>query len=137
MLKEIRVFWDVMPCQLAPGAECLHVKGSSSPVKLFILLQRLKFFLCLIKHHAMEVYGGMGIHLHTFLTLALGGCEWSDSCCGDFMLGYQPSTRCINGYMCSRVVQSVVQMLLLLHSVLLHSPSPLHSHYTAVTALLQ
>ena len=25
VLKEIRVFWDVMPCQLVPGAECLHV----------------------------------------------------------------------------------------------------------------
>jgi hypothetical protein len=50
------------------------------------------------------------------------------------MLSYHPSTHCINGYMCSRVVQSVVQMLLL-HIVLLHSPSPLLRHYTAVTAL--
>jgi len=81
---------------------------------------------------------GWGIQLHTFLTLALAGCEWSDACCGDFMLGYQPSTRCINGYICSRVVQSMVHVLLpLLHIVLLHLLSPLHSHYTAVTPLLQ
>ena len=51
------------------------------------------------------------------------------------VLGYQPSTHSTNGYMCSRVVQSVLLLLHRLHSVLLQSPSPLHSHYTAVTAL--
>jgi hypothetical protein len=31
--------------------------------------------LCFIKHEVMKTYGGMGVYLHTFLTLALDGSE--------------------------------------------------------------
>jgi hypothetical protein len=33
--------------------------------------------LPLIKHHGTKMYGGMGIQLHDFFTLAVDGGEWS------------------------------------------------------------
>jgi hypothetical protein len=33
--------------------------------------------MCLIKHHNMQMYGGMQESLHTCLTSALDGGEWS------------------------------------------------------------
>jgi hypothetical protein len=34
---------------------------------------KVKLSLCLIKLHAMKMYGGVEVYLHEFLTLALGG----------------------------------------------------------------
>lgn len=35
--------------------------------------KRVKFCLCLIKHHAMKAYGRMETELHAFFMLTLGG----------------------------------------------------------------
>jgi len=40
--------------------------------------------LCFIKRHAIEMYGGVEVHLHAFLTAALDGGEWSASLSGRF-----------------------------------------------------
>jgi hypothetical protein len=37
-----------------------------------------------MKHYTMKVYGGVDVYIHTFLTLALAGGEWSASCPGRF-----------------------------------------------------
>jgi hypothetical protein len=34
-------------------------------------------FLCLTKHHAMTMYGGLEVWFHAFLTSALDGVKWS------------------------------------------------------------
>jgi hypothetical protein len=33
--------------------------------------------LCLTKHNAMQVYWGVNVYIHVFLTSALDGGEWS------------------------------------------------------------
>jgi hypothetical protein len=54
----------------------------------------------LIKHHAMKTYGGsVEVYLHSFLTLALDGGEWSASRPGRFTPGEKaPGTRWIGGW---------------------------------------
>jgi hypothetical protein len=43
------------------------------------LRQRIKLFLCLTKHYAMETYGGVDVQIHKFLTSELDGSDWSVS----------------------------------------------------------
>jgi hypothetical protein len=38
---------------------------------------KVYLFLCLIKHHAKKMYEGVEVYLHTFLTLASHGYQWS------------------------------------------------------------
>jgi hypothetical protein len=38
----------------------------------------------------MKAYGGVNAQIHTFLTSALDGGEWSDSLLGHFTPGKQP-----------------------------------------------
>jgi hypothetical protein len=45
---------------------------------------RVKLFPCLIKHRALNTRGGVEVRLHTFLTTARGGVEWSASSPGRF-----------------------------------------------------
>jgi hypothetical protein len=40
----------------------------------------MKLFLSLIKQQIVKKYGEMEVGLHTFITLALDGCEQSASC---------------------------------------------------------
>jgi hypothetical protein len=40
-------------------------------------IKKTKLFLCLIRHHVMNMYGGVAIYLHAFLTSAIQGGEWS------------------------------------------------------------
>jgi hypothetical protein len=47
---------------------------------------KVKLSLCLTKHHAMKTYWGVEVDLHVFLTLALGGGEWSALLPGRFTL---------------------------------------------------
>jgi hypothetical protein len=42
-------------------------------------IEKIKLSLCLIKHHAMKMYGRVKIKLHALLTTALDGREWSAS----------------------------------------------------------
>jgi hypothetical protein len=39
----------------------------------------VKLSLCLIKHHAIRLYGAVEIYLHIFLTTDLDGTEWKES----------------------------------------------------------
>jgi hypothetical protein len=47
--------------------------------------RKVMLLLCLIKHHAMKVYGTVEIHLHVFLTSAFWGHDWSVLCPGYFI----------------------------------------------------
>jgi hypothetical protein len=40
---------------------------------------KVNLFLCLTQHHAMKTYRGVEVWLHTFLTSAPDGGEWSAS----------------------------------------------------------
>jgi len=40
----------------------------------------------LIKYHTMKTYGGVEVQLHSFITLALDGDEWSAWCPNHFTL---------------------------------------------------
>jgi hypothetical protein len=51
---------------------------------------KVKLFLGLTKHYAMKAYGGLGVLIHIFLILALGGGEWSASRPGRFTPGKEP-----------------------------------------------
>jgi hypothetical protein len=53
--------------------------------------------LCLIKHLALNVYEGMEVQLHVFLTSALDEGEWSASRPGRFTLA--PSIGHVRGWM--------------------------------------
>jgi hypothetical protein len=46
----------------------------------------MKFSLRLIKYHGIKTYGGVDVWLHSFLTSALDGGEWSASLPGRFTL---------------------------------------------------
>jgi len=78
-------------------------------VRMWIRLFRIMFYdwllyvcvctLCLTKHHAMKTYWGMEVKLHTFLTVALEGGEWSASRPGRFTPRERvPSTHWIGGW---------------------------------------
>jgi hypothetical protein len=55
--------------------------------------------LCVTKHHTMKTYWGVELYLHTSLTLALDGGEWSASCPGHFTLKEKaPGTYWIGGW---------------------------------------
>jgi hypothetical protein len=45
----------------------------------------IKLSLCLINHHTIKTYCGVEVCLHSFLTSALDGSEWSPSCLGRFI----------------------------------------------------
>jgi hypothetical protein len=45
----------------------------------FIHAVKLKLSLYLTTYHAVEAYWGVEVQLHSFLTSALDGGEWSDS----------------------------------------------------------
>jgi hypothetical protein len=49
-----------------------------------LLKVNTKLSLCLIKHHVMKTYWGVDVQLHSFITSALGGGEWSASHPGRF-----------------------------------------------------
>jgi hypothetical protein len=56
--------------------------------------------LCLIKHHAMNMYGGMEVHLHTILSLALDwGVLSASGTCYFTLRERSPSTHWIWSYM--------------------------------------
>jgi hypothetical protein len=50
------------------------------------MLIKAKLFLFFIKQNVIKTYGGVDEYLHTFLTSALDGSEWSASCPGRFIL---------------------------------------------------
>jgi hypothetical protein len=70
---------------------------------------KVKLPLCLTKHHAMKVYWGMEVQLHTFLTSALDGGVWSALRPGRFTPGEKaPGTHWIGGWVGPRAVLGAV-----------------------------
>jgi hypothetical protein len=68
---------------------------------LFIV--NVKLSMCFIKHHTMKMYRGVEVQLHTFLTSALDGAEWSITCLGCFIPRKRAaSTHWIGGWVGSR-----------------------------------
>jgi len=47
---------------------------------------RIRLSLCLIEHHTMQMYGGVPVQLHRFLTSSLDEGEWFASCLDCFVL---------------------------------------------------
>jgi len=45
-------------------------------MRISLFLEKVKFSLSLMKHHAMNKYWGMYAHLHPFLTAVLDGGDW-------------------------------------------------------------
>jgi len=61
--------------------------------------KNFKLYLCLTKHHAMKTYWGGKVQIHSFLTLALDGYEWSASCFYRFTTGVRtPNPHWIGGW---------------------------------------
>jgi hypothetical protein len=50
-----------------------------SPWTLFQTWVKVKLSLCLTKHHAVKMYGGVEVQIHVFLTSVLDGGKWSVS----------------------------------------------------------
>jgi hypothetical protein len=63
------------------GRPCV-LRSSSLMAKVKVMLS-----LCLIKHHAMNMYARLEVLLQGFLTSALGAVEWSASRSVRFALG--------------------------------------------------
>jgi hypothetical protein len=60
----------------------------SVQVKMSLCLTRhyaINTYFCLIKHYAMKTYWDVELYLHTFLTSAVDGGEWSASRPGHFI----------------------------------------------------
>lgn len=51
---------------------------------LYKVCSNLKLFICIIKHNAFKIYGGMEVKLHIYLTLALHRGKWFASCVSHF-----------------------------------------------------
>jgi hypothetical protein len=49
------------------------------PQKVYATEQQVMLSLCVIKHHATIIFGGVKVHLHVLLTSALDEGEWSCS----------------------------------------------------------
>jgi hypothetical protein len=70
---------------------------------------KVKLSLCLTKHHAMKAYWRKGCIVHTFLTSALDGGEWSTSRPGRFTPRERaPGTHWIGGWVGPRAVLDAV-----------------------------
>jgi hypothetical protein len=54
----------------------------------------MKLSLFLIKHHIMNMYGGVDVYFHIFLIPALNEGEWSASCFGCFTAGETVADTC-------------------------------------------
>jgi hypothetical protein len=64
--------------------------------------------LCLTKHYAMKIYGGVDVKIHVFLTLALVGGEWLASCpCRFIRKEIAPGTHWIRGCVDPRPVWTI------------------------------
>jgi hypothetical protein len=71
--------------------------------KYISVKKKVKLSLCLIKHYAMKVHGGVDAEIHISLTSVLVGGEWSVSRHGCFTPGERaPSTHWIGGWVGSR-----------------------------------
>jgi hypothetical protein len=65
--------WNSIFLQNSSGITVLKMTSVAKNVFLFI---KVKLSLCLIKHHATNIYGGSVVQLHTFLTLVLDGSSY-------------------------------------------------------------
>jgi len=73
------------------------IKGLSKFSKLVEIEGKI---VSVSKHCVMNIYGGMKIKLHTFLTSVLERGEWTASCSGCFTPREgAPSTHCIGGWL--------------------------------------
>jgi hypothetical protein len=71
-------------------------------------MEKVKLSLCIIKYHT-KTYWEVQVQLHIFLTLALHGGEWSDSCPGCFNPRKRvPRIHWIGGWVGPRAVLDAV-----------------------------
>jgi len=68
----------------------LNFKVSLRQTQFVLTKVKVKLALCLTKHHAMNMYGGVETWLHAFLTSAMDGGEWLASRHGHFIPGKSP-----------------------------------------------
>jgi len=60
--------------------QCCKISTSGKYAERVVLMMKLS--LCLTKHHAMQMYGGVEVWLHAFLNSAPDGSKWSASHAG-------------------------------------------------------
>ena len=63
---------------------CVWTHNFWNPLHYQSSTVKLKLSICWIKYHTKKVYGKLEIQLHTLLSLALDGGEWSPKCPGCF-----------------------------------------------------